>query len=261
MERRRAARLSSPTWVEADVSQPSIAANGVATSSPRAPALSVPAPPPNAAPEPPKEGATAPSPFPFRMHNAAATYASSVSTSMSAYEDLPGHHLLSIYNLIASSPDDSYPDTAGSIADDINFFMDNFTATEQDYSGVRDLDAFWSFQLAADYCLTYSEDSSEGEYDLTRECFVVELADGAIDDAPSDDGNNEEPPPLNHVVVPAANPAALAGSAARHTQLAQLKELETRLDEERRQTRLLCTALELERTTRGARSRAAGRVA
>ena len=64
---------------------------------------------------------------------------------MSTYKDLPSHHLLSIRNLIASSPDDSYPDTAGSIADDINFFMDNFTAAERDYFGVRDLNAFRSF--------------------------------------------------------------------------------------------------------------------
>ena len=76
MERHRAARLSSLTWVEAGASQPSIAVNGVATPSPRLPALSAPAPPPNAAPEPPKEGATVPSPFPFGMCNAAATYAS-----------------------------------------------------------------------------------------------------------------------------------------------------------------------------------------
>ena len=138
MERRRAARLSSPSWVEADVSQPGAAAGDVTTSSP----------PPSAAPEPPKEGATVPSPFPFWMRNAAVTYVSSVSTNMSAYEDLPGHHRISICNLIASSPDDSYPDTAGTIADDINFFMDNFTAPEWDYSGVRDLDAFRSFQLA-----------------------------------------------------------------------------------------------------------------
>ena len=141
MERRRAARLSSPTWVEADASQLGVAASGIATSSPRAPAPSAPSPPPNAAPEPPKEGATAPSPFPFGMRNAAATYASSINTNMSAYEDLPGHHLLSIRNLIASSPDDSYPDTT----DDINFFMDNLAAPEWDYSGVRDLDAFRSF--------------------------------------------------------------------------------------------------------------------
>ena len=83
-----------------------------------------------------------PSPFPFRMRNA-ATYASSSSTNFTEYEDLPGHHLLSIRNLIASSPDDSYPEMAGSITDDINFFMDNFTVEEaEDYSGVRDLDAF-----------------------------------------------------------------------------------------------------------------------
>jgi hypothetical protein len=57
--------------------------------------------------------------------------------------------------------------------------MDNFTAEEaEDYSGVRDPDAFRSFQLAAAYCLTCSEDSSEGDYDTTRECFMVQLADG-----------------------------------------------------------------------------------
>ena len=123
------------------------------------------------------------------MRNA-ATYASSSSTNFAGYEDLPGHHLLSIRNLIASSPDDSYPETASSIADDISFFMDNFTAEEaEDYSGVRDPDAFRSFQLAAAYCLTCSEDSSEGDYDPTRECFVAELTDGQNDNAPGNDGN------------------------------------------------------------------------
>ena len=112
------------------------------------------------------------------MRNA-ATYASSASTNSTEYEDLPGHHLYSIRNLIASSPDDSYPEMAGSIADDISFFMDNFMAEEaEDYSGVRDFGAFRSFQLAAAYCLTYSEDSSEGDYNPTRECFMVQLADG-----------------------------------------------------------------------------------
>ena len=56
--------------------------------------------------------------------------ATSPSTTFAEYEDLPSHHLLSIRNLIASSPDDSYPETASSIADDINFLMDNFTAEE-----------------------------------------------------------------------------------------------------------------------------------
>ena len=85
------------------------------------------------------------------MRNA-ATYASSSSTNFIEYEDLPGHHLLSIRNLIASSPDDSYPETASSIADDISFFMNNFPAKEaEDYSGVRDPDALRAFQLATAY--------------------------------------------------------------------------------------------------------------
>ena len=82
-----------------------------------------------------------PSPFPFGMRSTAATYASSVSTNMSMYEDLPSHHLISIRNLIASSPDDTYPDTA----DEAYFFVENCAASEWDYSGVRNLDAFLSF--------------------------------------------------------------------------------------------------------------------
>jgi hypothetical protein len=157
------------------------------------------------------------------MRNA-ASYASSSSTNFAEYEDLPGHHLLSIRNLIASSPNDSYPETTSSIADDINFFMDNFTAEETvDYSGVRDLDVFRSFHLAAAYCLTCSEDSSEGNYDPTRECFVVQLVDGAVEETSSNDGDCREHPPANQVVapppanqgaMPPTNPAASSSSAS-----------------------------------------------
>lgn len=51
------------------------------------------------------------SPHPFGLRNNVAAYASSVSTNMSAYDDLPDHHLVSIHNLIASTPDDSYPES------------------------------------------------------------------------------------------------------------------------------------------------------
>jgi len=150
-----------------------VEADEAAASSSRALASATPAPSSTVAPVPPWGGVTAPSPFPFGMCNA-ATYAYSTSTNFTEYEDLSGHHLLSIRNLIASSPNDSYPETASSITDDVNFFMNNFTAEEaEDYSGVRDPDAFRSFQLAAAYCLTCSEDSSEGDYDPTRECFMV----------------------------------------------------------------------------------------
>ena len=105
---------------------------------------------------------------------------------------------------------------AGSIADDISFFMDNFTAEEdEDYSGVRDPDAFRSFQLAAAYYLTCSEDSSEGDYDPTRECFMAELTDEQNDNAPGNDGNSGADAQANQSVVPAAAPSSLSSSAAR----------------------------------------------
>jgi hypothetical protein len=152
------------------MSQLSIAADGAIASSSCAPASSAPAPSSAAASVLPTGGSTSPSPFPFRMHNA-ATYASSISTIFTEYEDLPGHHLLSIRSLIASSPDESYPGTASSIADDVNFFMNNFTT--EDYSGVCDTNTFRSFQLVTTYCLTCSEDSSEADYDPARECLMV----------------------------------------------------------------------------------------
>src|SRR6185503_19159928 len=160
-ERRRAARHNSPTWVEAGMSLLSITTSGATASSSRASASSAPTSSPAAALVPPRGGLTSASPFPFGMRNAAA-HASSTSANFIEHEDLSGHHLLSIRSLIASSPDESYPETATSIADDVNFFMNNFTAEEaEDYSGVHDPDALRSFQLATAYCLTCSEDSSE----------------------------------------------------------------------------------------------------
>jgi hypothetical protein len=191
------------------------------------------------------------------MCSAVATYVSSSNTNMSAYEDLPGHHLISIRNLVATTPDDSYPESA----DDAYFFVENITAPEWDYSGVHNLEAFLSFPAVVDYCLTCSDDSSKGDYDPTRECSMVERADGQIDDASSDDGNGEANPQANQVVAPAANQAASSSLAARQAQLVQLQELEARLEEECRQTRKLRTALEQERTARGACAQAAGHVA
>jgi hypothetical protein len=41
--------------------------------------------------------------FPHGMCNTAAAYASSASTDVAAYEDLPDHHLLAVRNLIATT--------------------------------------------------------------------------------------------------------------------------------------------------------------
>jgi hypothetical protein len=53
--------------------------------------------------------------FPHGMRNAAAAYASSTSTDEAAYEDLPGHHLLAVRNLIATTNDESYHGSASEL--------------------------------------------------------------------------------------------------------------------------------------------------
>jgi hypothetical protein len=46
--------------------------------------------------------------FRHGMRNAATAYALSASTDVVAYEDLPGHHLLAVRNLIATTNNESY---------------------------------------------------------------------------------------------------------------------------------------------------------
>jgi hypothetical protein len=72
--------------------------------------------PPGAAPPPASSIApvpgTMPSPaFPFGLDSVARTYASSVNTYMSAYEELPGHHLRFTLDLVASTPACEYLDS------------------------------------------------------------------------------------------------------------------------------------------------------
>jgi hypothetical protein len=49
------------------------------------------------------------------MRNAKATYASSVSTDVAAYEDLSGHHLLAVQTLIATTNNESYHGSASEL--------------------------------------------------------------------------------------------------------------------------------------------------
>ena len=96
--------------------------------------------------------------------------------------------------------------------------MNNFAAEEvKDYSGVRNLDALRSFQLATANCLTCSEDSSEGDFDPSRECFMVDLADEQNDNAPSNDGDAGADTRAKQPVNPHAAPSS-SSSAARQAQ-------------------------------------------
>ena len=73
---------------------------------------------------------------------------------------------------------------------------------------------------------------------------MVQLADGQEDNTPDDDGNGGADAQANQPVAPAVAPSSSSSSAARQAQLAQLKELQAKLDEQRRQTQELRTALE-----------------
>jgi hypothetical protein len=108
------------------------------------------------------------------MRNATTVYASSSSTDVAAYEDLPGHDLLAVRNLIASTNDESYHCSASELPP-----ATSHGYTEWDFSGVPDPVMFQRFLDAADYWFGYSDNSSAGSYDPARECFVVVVDDQA----------------------------------------------------------------------------------
>jgi hypothetical protein len=91
--------------------------------------------------------------FPHGMCNAATVYASSASTDVAAYEDLPGHHLLGVSNLIASTNDESYHGSASELPP-----ATLHGYAEWDFSDVPDPVMFQRFFDAAKYWFGYSDD-------------------------------------------------------------------------------------------------------
>jgi hypothetical protein len=65
---------------------------------------------------------------------------------------------------------------------------------EWDFSGVPDPVMFQRFLDAADYWFGYSDNSSAGSYDPTRECFVVLANDQANAVNAVEAGDGEVPP-------------------------------------------------------------------
>jgi hypothetical protein len=108
------------------------------------------------------------------MRNTAMMYASSSSTDVAAYEDLPGHHLLAARNLIATTNDESYHGSASELPR-----ATSHGYAEWDFSVVMDPVMFQRFLDTADYWFGYSDDPSAGSYDPARECFVVVVDDQA----------------------------------------------------------------------------------
>jgi hypothetical protein len=177
-----------------------------------------------------------PSAFPFGLDSVARVYASSVSTSISAYEELPGHHLRSTLDLVASTPASEYLDSTETPETEPR-------ATASRHYNPRD---DWQRpHIHPSYCYfdTPNSDSTDDTYDLTRECFN-------IDGASTSDSEDEEPvegrntPP--HAELPDEQDEAQL-LADQGMQLEQIRELQDKLDEERENLRLLQQTLEHER--------------
>jgi hypothetical protein len=122
------------------------------------------------------------------MRNVATAYASSANTDVAAYEDLPGHHLLAVRNLIATTNDESYH---GSTSELPPATLHGYAGW--DFSGVPDPVMFQQFLDAADYWFGCSDDSSAGRYDPARECFVVVVDDQADGTNAAGAGDREAP--------------------------------------------------------------------
>jgi hypothetical protein len=146
------------------------------------------------------------------MRNAAKAYASSASTDVEAYEDLPGHHLLTARNLIATTNDESYHGSASELPP-----ATSHGYAEWDFSGVSDPVIFQRFLDVADYWFGYSDDSSVVSYDPARECFVVVIDDQA--NGTNAAGATEKPPRTWELDYPRARGRArphLTGEGHRH---------------------------------------------
>jgi hypothetical protein len=185
-----------------------------------------------------RERAAAEPQLPHGMRNAAAAYASSVSTDVAAYEDLPSRNLLVVRNLIATTNDESYHGSASELP-----LATSHGYAEWDFSGVPDPMMFQRFLDVVDYWFGCSDDSSAGSYDPARECFLVDVNDQA--DGTNVAGAGDRNAPLNpgtsapRNLGPSAPPTLPTGGMSINTQLAQARELEAKLAEEYRMVRLL----------------------
>jgi hypothetical protein len=124
---------------------------------------------------------------------------------------------------------------------------------------------FRRFLDATDYWFGYSDDSSAGSYDPTRECCIVIASDPANAADAAGAGDGEVPPALGTGPRLAAGPSALPPSSPRgadiNTQLAQARELEAKLAQEYRTVRLLRASIAGEASARGECARELGRQA
>ena len=178
-------------------------------------------------PTPAEQGpAMAPSPYPFGLRNAAATFASAYA---SAHTEPSGRHQRFALDLFATTSAHTHTDSS----------EEDKAWTGADFFGLRDPQAMRLFLATSDYCFGYSDSDDEGTYDPTRECFHIGLgmpgasneSEGAANHSPLGQGVGNATPPL---VEPwAARNENAAPEELRRLDLEQLRELQAKVDQDR----------------------------
>ena len=167
---------------------------------------------------------------------------------LSAYAELPGHHLCFSYDAVASAPTTEYQDSAEDRVSDVRA---NAACVDDQEGASPFLAAYYYYFGVPD------PDSGDDCYDPTRKSFHIETAD---EDDGRDGDDASTPPPVPRVEHPKEPAAASVPVGHRDVQLEQIRELQIKLDEERERLHWLRHSLELEQANQaaslGARQRA-----
>jgi hypothetical protein len=152
--------------------------------------------------------------FPYVLNTAGQGYVSSISTNMGAYEELPGHHLRSALDLVASTPASEYLDSTETPG------TEHHMIDSRRYNSIN-----WRPHIHPSYYYFGAPDSDSANdcYDPSRECFHI---DGAIasdlEAKAAAGGGNATPPHAAHL---GAWDEAQFLTADQGAQLMQIQEL------------------------------------
>jgi hypothetical protein len=112
--------------------------------------------------------------FPIGLRGATTANVASANTDAATRRVCSGRHVPAVRDPSASADDESSHDSASELPP-----ATSHGYAEWDFSGVPDPVMFRRFLDATDYWFGYSDNSSAGSYDPTRECFVVLANDQA----------------------------------------------------------------------------------
>jgi hypothetical protein len=129
--------------------------------------------------------------FPYGLNMAAQGYASSISTNMGVYEELPRHHLHSVLDLMASTPASEYLDSTETPGTKLR------AITSHHYGS---MDRRPHMHPSYYYFGTPDSDSADDSYDPTRECFHIDGAIASDSEAEAAaEGGNATPSHVTHL--------------------------------------------------------------